>query len=58
MKKILIGFYLLVVGCAVRPELIPVNISYVDIQKDGKMFFELVDSHRKVITKNRNNNLI
>ena len=37
MKKILIVFYLLVVGCAVRPELIPVNISYVDIQKDGKM---------------------
>ena len=55
MKKILIGFILLIVGCAVRPTLIPVNISYVDIQKDGKMFFELVDSHRKVIAKNRTN---
>lgn len=59
MKKynhiILIGLALLFVGCTIKPTLSPINIHKVDIGKDGKMFFELVDSHKKVVAKNRNN---
>ena len=50
---IIIAIALLFVGCALKPTLTPVNIFQVDIGKDGKMYFELVDSHRKVVVKNR-----
>jgi len=46
---------MLFAGCAIKPSLIPVNIFQVDIGKDGKMYFEFVDSHRKVVVKNRTN---
>lgn len=52
---IVIVLALLFVGCAIKPTLSPVNIYQVDIQKDGKMYFELIDTHRKVVVKNRTN---
>ena len=57
MKKItsILLLFILFTGCALKPKLTPINISNVDIQKDGKMFFKFVDSHQKVIMKNRTN---
>ena len=52
---IIIAIALLFVGCTLKPTLTPVNIFQVDIGKDGKMYFELVDSHRKVVVKNKTN---
>ena len=45
----------LIVGCAVKPVLKPVDIFQIDIGKDGKMYFELTDSHAPVVTSNRSN---
>ena len=42
-------------ACALKPQLSPVSIAQVDIQKKGKMYFELIDSHSQVVPKNRNN---
>ena len=52
---IIIAIALLFVGCAIKPTLMPVNIFQVDIGKDGKMYFELIDSHKSVVIKNRTN---
>ena len=51
----LIGLALLFVGCTLKPTLSPVNIHQVDIGKDGKMYFELVDSHKKVVVGDMTN---
>jgi hypothetical protein len=56
MKKIAILLSLtFFISCTIKPILTPVNIFQVDIGKDGKMYFELIDSHRKVVVKNRSN---
>ena len=52
---IIITLALLLVGCVIKPTLKPVSIFQVDIGKDGKMYFELVDSHRRVVIKNKTN---
>ena len=52
---IIITLTLLLVGCVIKPTLKPVSIFQVDIGKDGKMYFELVDSHRRVVIKNKTN---
>jgi len=52
---IILTIAFLFVGCALKPTLSPVSIFQVDIGKDGKMYFEFVDSHRKVVVKNRTN---
>jgi len=52
---IIISIIFLFVACAIKPTLRPINIFQVDIGKDGKMYFDLVDSHRKVVVKNRSN---
>lgn len=46
---------LLFVSCTIKPSLTPINIHQVDIGKDGKMFFEIIDTHQKVVVKNRTN---
>ncbi len=50
-----IGIVLVFVGCAVKPVLTPVSIFQLDIGKDGTMYFEMTDSHQRVVTANRTN---
>ena len=47
--------FMILIGCAIKPELSPVSIFQVDIGKDGKIYFELNDTHAKVVPKNRTN---
>jgi len=52
---LVIGIVLVFVGCAVKPVLTPVSIFQLDIGKDGTMYFEMTDSHQRVVTANRTN---
>lgn len=47
--------FMILIGCAIKPELSPVSIFQIDIGKDGKIYFELTDTHTKVVIKNRSN---
>ena len=59
MKKykliVLLSLALFVLSCTLKPTLSPINVNQVDIGKDGKIYFELIDSHRRVVVKNRSN---
>jgi len=55
INHIIIISALFLVGCAVMPTLTPINLHQVDIEKDGKIYFELTDSHTKVVNKNSTN---
>lgn len=59
MKKynfmIVITVAVFLLGCTLKPTLTPIYISHIDIGKDGKMYFELIDTHNKVVLKNRTN---
>jgi hypothetical protein len=55
IHHIIIISALFLVGCAVMPTLTPINLHQVDIEKDGKIYFELTDSHTKVVKNNSTN---
>jgi hypothetical protein len=55
INHIIIISALFLVGCAVMPTLTPINLHQVDIEKDGKIYFELTDSHTKVVKNNVTN---
>jgi len=55
INHIIIISALFLVGCAIKPTLTPINIRNINVEKDGKIYFELTNSHTKVVKNNSTN---
>lgn len=55
IDHIIIISILFLTSCAIKPTLSPINIQNINIEKDGKIYFELTDSHKKVVKNNTTN---